>query len=34
MVWFYLISLAMLAGAVINSIRHELDDTGTLPTAG
>jgi membrane protein len=34
MVWFYLISLAMLAGAVINSLRHELDDTGTLPLEG
>jgi membrane protein len=34
MVWFYLISLAMLAGAVINSIRHELEDTGTLPGEG
>ena len=34
MVWFYLISLAMLAGAVINSLRHELDDTGTLPLDG
>ena len=29
LVWFYAISLAMLAGAVINSLRHELDDTGT-----
>jgi membrane protein len=34
LVWFYAISLAMLAGAVINSIRHERDDTGTLPTEG
>jgi membrane protein len=34
MVWFYLISLAMLAGAVINSLRHELDDTGQLPLEG
>ena len=34
MVWFYLISLAMLAGAVINSLRHERDDTGRMPTEG
>jgi membrane protein len=34
LVWFYAISLVMLAGAVINSIRHERDDTGTLPTEG
>jgi membrane protein len=34
MVWFYLISLGMLAGAVINSLRHEQDDTGTLPLEG
>jgi membrane protein len=34
MVWFYLISLAMLAGAVINSLRHERDDTGALPVDG
>ena len=34
MVWFYAISLALLAGAVINSLRHERDDTGTLPTEG
>ena len=34
MVWFYLVSLAMLAGAVINSIRHERDDTGVLPVDG
>ncbi len=34
MVWFYLISLAMLAGAVINSLRHERDDTGRMPTDG
>ena len=31
LVWFYAISLAMLAGAVINSLRHEKHDTGTLP---
>jgi YihY family inner membrane protein len=34
MVWFYAISLAMLAGAVINSLRHERDDTGRMPTEG
>jgi YihY family inner membrane protein len=34
LLWFYLISLALLAGAVINSLRHELDDTGTLPIDG
>ena len=34
MVWFYAISLALLAGAVINSLRHERDDTGTLPLDG
>jgi membrane protein len=34
LVWFYAISLALLAGAVINSLRHEQDDTGTLPTEG
>ena len=34
LVWFYAISLAMLAGAVINSLRHESDDTGALPMEG
>jgi membrane protein len=34
MVWFYAISLAMLAGATINSLRHERDDVGELPTEG
>jgi membrane protein len=34
LVWFYAISLAMLAGAVINSLRHESDDTGSLPVDG
>lgn len=34
LLWFYAISLALLAGAVINSLRHERDDTGTLPTEG
>ena len=34
LLWFYAISLGMLAGAVINSLRHERDDTGSLPTDG
>ncbi|HEU5141561.1 MAG TPA: YihY/virulence factor BrkB family protein [Solirubrobacterales bacterium] len=31
LLWFYLLSLALLAGAVINSLRHELHDKGRLP---
>jgi uncharacterized BrkB/YihY/UPF0761 family membrane protein len=31
LVWFYALSLALLAGAVINSLRHELDETGEMP---
>jgi membrane protein len=31
LLWFYLLSLALLAGAVINSLRHELHDTGQMP---
>ncbi len=34
LVWFYAISLVLLAGAVINSLRHERDDTGSLPLEG
>jgi YihY family inner membrane protein len=35
LIWFYAISLALLAGAVINSLRHERDQTGGhLPTEG
>jgi membrane protein len=34
MLWFYAVSLALLAGAVINSLRHERDDVGTLPLEG
>jgi YihY family inner membrane protein len=34
LLWFYAISLALLAGAVINSLRHEQDDIGFLPTEG
>jgi YihY family inner membrane protein len=31
LLWFYLLSLGLLAGAVINSLRFELHDTGELP---
>ena len=31
LIWFYALSLALLVGAVINSLRHELHDTGELP---
>jgi len=31
LIWFYVLSLALMAGAVINSLRHELHDTGELP---
>ncbi|MGA7397555.1 MAG: YihY/virulence factor BrkB family protein [Solirubrobacterales bacterium] len=31
LLWFYLVALTMLAGAVINSLRHEYHDTGQLP---
>ena len=34
LLWFYAISLALLAGAVINSLHHELEDTGRLPELG
>ena len=34
LVWFYAISLVLLAGAVINSLCHETDDTGSLPLDG
>jgi membrane protein len=30
LIWFYLIALAMLAGAVINALRYEYRDTGSL----
>jgi uncharacterized BrkB/YihY/UPF0761 family membrane protein len=30
LVWFYLVSLAMMAGAVINALRYELRDQGFL----
>jgi YihY family inner membrane protein len=31
LLWFYVLSLALLAGAVINSLRHELRETGEMP---
>ncbi len=34
LLWFYLLGLALLAGATINSLRHELHDTGEMPYAG
>lgn len=30
LLWFYLISLALMAGAVINALRYELHDTGSV----
>jgi membrane protein len=30
LIWFYALSLALLAGAVINALRYELHDTGSL----
>jgi membrane protein len=33
LLWFYVLSLALMAGAVINSLRHELLDTGEMPYA-
>ncbi len=32
LVWFYLVALSLLAGAVINALRYELRDTGRLAT--
>jgi len=35
LLWFYAVSLGLLAGGVINSLRHERDDAGGhLPTEG
>ena len=34
LVWFYLVSLGLMAGAVINALRYELHDTGALDTVG
>ena len=31
LLWFYVLSLALMAGAVINSLRFEFHDTGELP---
>jgi membrane protein len=31
LLWFYLLSLAILAGAVVNSLRHEVRLTGEMP---
>jgi YihY family inner membrane protein len=31
LLWFYLLSLGLMAGAVINSLRYEVHDTGELP---
>ncbi len=33
LLWFYVLSLGILAGAVINSLRHELHETGEMPYA-
>ena len=33
LVWFYLVSLAIMAGAVINALRYELRDTGEIAVA-
>jgi len=33
MVWFYLVSLGLMAGAVINALRYELRDTGVLKSS-
>ena len=33
LLWFYIVSLTLLLGAVINSIRHEYRDTGSMPFA-
>jgi membrane protein len=34
LLWFYLVSLALMAGAVINALRYELHDTGALDMPG
>jgi YihY family inner membrane protein len=31
LLWFYILSLALMAGAVINSLRYEYQETGELP---
>jgi len=30
LIWFYLVALALMAGAVINALRYELHDTGSV----
>jgi membrane protein len=30
LLWFYLVSLALMAGAVVNALRYELHDTGSV----
>jgi hypothetical protein len=30
LIWFYALALGLLAGAVINALRYELHDTGTV----
>jgi YihY family inner membrane protein len=30
LIWFYLLALGILCGAVVNALRHEIDRTGTL----
>jgi YihY family inner membrane protein len=34
LLWFYALSLALLAGGVINALRHEVHDTGSLREVG
>jgi len=34
LIWFYAVSLALMAGAVINALRYELHDTGALDMPG
>jgi membrane protein len=34
LIWFYALSLAILSGGVINALRHELHDTGSLREVG
>lgn len=34
LLWFYALSLAILSGAVINALRHEAHDTGSLREVG
>jgi membrane protein len=33
LVWFYLVSLSLMAGAVVNALRYELHDTGAMRAA-